>query len=76
MGELPYITVKQLAYKIKGTSNVLSARFAFLLGAGASRQSGIITASEMIRFFKERIIILSTPLRGKRPLLATWCLQT
>jgi Flp pilus assembly protein TadD len=46
-------SVKQLANKIKGFSK--QPRFAFFLGAGASRQSGIITASEMIRFFKERI---------------------
>jgi Flp pilus assembly protein TadD/CO dehydrogenase/acetyl-CoA synthase epsilon subunit len=46
-------SVKQLAYKIKGFSR--QPRFAFFLGAGASRQSGVITASEMIRVFKERI---------------------
>lgn len=46
-------SVRQLANKIKGFSR--QPRFAFFLGAGASRQSGIITAGEMIRFFKERI---------------------
>src|SRR5205085_6825914 len=36
-------------------------RFAFFLGAGASRQSGIPTATEMIRHFKEQIIERSCP---------------
>jgi hypothetical protein len=48
-------TVKQLAYKIKGTGKPAS-RFAFFLGAGASRQPSIITAGEMIRYFKQQII--------------------
>jgi tetratricopeptide (TPR) repeat protein/NAD-dependent SIR2 family protein deacetylase len=47
-------TVKQLAHKIKAVTN--HPRFAFFLGAGASKQSGVITAGEMIRHFKERII--------------------
>lgn len=47
-------TVRQLAYKIKDTKGY--PRFAFFLGAGASRQSGIITASEMVVDFKKRLI--------------------
>ncbi len=47
-------SVKQLAHKIKGFGK--HPRFAFFLGAGASRQSGIITAGEMVRFFKDRIL--------------------
>jgi len=53
MNNMQRASVKQLAYKIKGFSK--QPRFSFFLGAGASRQSGIITAGEMIRFFKERI---------------------
>ncbi len=60
MQDIPYATVKQLAYKIKGTGRP-AARFAFFLGAGASRQSSIITADEMIRFFKEQIITECCP---------------
>ena len=45
---LPRFSLKELAYKIKGYG---SPRFAFFLGAGASRQSGIITAGEMIDDF-------------------------
>ena len=47
-------TVKQLANKIKGYGK--HPRFAFFLGAGASRQSGIITAGEMISHFKRCIL--------------------
>src|SRR3989338_8665971 len=60
MKEIPHASVKQLAYKIKGTGKP-SPRFAFLLGAGASRQSGIITAGEMIRFFKDQIVTECCP---------------
>lgn len=60
MKDIPYATVKQLAYKIKGTGRP-APRFAFFLGAGASRQSSIITAGEMIRFFKEQIITECCP---------------
>lgn len=52
-------SVKQLAHKIKDSGK--NPRFAFFLGAGASRQSGIITAGEMIRHFKERIITECCP---------------
>jgi tetratricopeptide (TPR) repeat protein/NAD-dependent SIR2 family protein deacetylase len=54
MSEIPTASVKQLAYKIKGFGKY--PRIAFFLGAGASRQSGIITAGEMIRYFKDRIL--------------------
>jgi len=60
MKEIPYATVRQLAYKIKGTGKP-APRFAFFLGAGASRQSGIITAGEMVRSFKEQIIAECCP---------------
>ncbi|MGA9993983.1 MAG: tetratricopeptide repeat protein [Pyrinomonadaceae bacterium] len=53
MQDIPHVTIKELAHKIKGYG---TPRFAFFLGAGASRQSGIITASEMVSHFKERII--------------------
>lgn len=55
MQDIPYALVKELAHKIK-RFGILHPRFAFFLGAGASRQSGIITASEMARFFKEIIV--------------------
>ncbi|MDQ1592524.1 MAG: hypothetical protein QOG71_3151 [Pyrinomonadaceae bacterium] len=51
-------SIRELAYKIKGPN---PPRFSFFLGAGASRQSGIPVASEMIRQFKEQIIIQSCP---------------
>jgi NAD-dependent SIR2 family protein deacetylase len=54
MPEILHATVKQLAYKIKDSKG--HPRFAFFLGAGASRQSGVITASEMIAEFKNRLI--------------------
>jgi tetratricopeptide (TPR) repeat protein len=47
-------TVKHLANTIKDSGK--SSAFAFFLGAGASHQSGIILASEMLKFFKERIL--------------------
>jgi tetratricopeptide (TPR) repeat protein len=53
MPNIPYATVKELASKIKGDPN--QPLFAFFLGAGASRQSGVITAGEMIRYFKDQI---------------------
>jgi len=53
MSDILASTVKQLAYKIKDTKG--HPRFAFFLGAGASRQSGIITAGEMITDFKKRL---------------------
>jgi len=53
MDHIPRASVKQLAHKIKGFGK--HPRMALLLGAGASRQSGIITAGEMIRVFKERV---------------------
>jgi Flp pilus assembly protein TadD/NAD-dependent SIR2 family protein deacetylase len=55
---IPRVTVKELAHKIKGYG---TPRFAFFLGAGASRQSDIITAGEMIRHFKERITAQCCP---------------
>jgi len=59
MNDIPRASVKQLAHKIKGFAK--HPRMAFFLGAGASRQSGIITASEMIRVFKERIFTECCP---------------
>lgn len=53
MSNIPRAFVRQLANKIRDCGK--QPRFAFLLGAGASRQSEIITAPEMIRIFKERI---------------------
>jgi len=53
MSDILDATVKQLAYKIKDTKG--HPRFAFFLGAGASRQSSIITAGEMIDDFKKRL---------------------
>jgi len=41
MENLPRASIKELAHKIKGYGN---PRFAFFIGAGASRQSNIITA--------------------------------
>jgi tetratricopeptide (TPR) repeat protein len=51
-------TIRELAYKIKSSK---TPRFSFFLGAGASKQSGIPIASEMIRQFKEQIILQSCP---------------
>lgn len=59
MSDILRTSVKQLAHKIKGFGKY--PRFAFFLGAGASRQSGIITAGEMIRVFKERIFAECCP---------------
>jgi tetratricopeptide (TPR) repeat protein len=53
MPDLRTASVRQLAHKLKGYGK--HPRFAFFLGAGASHQSGVITASEMIRYFRERI---------------------
>jgi len=58
MSDIRRASVKELAYKIKAYK---TPRFAFLLGAGASRQSGIPVASEMIRHFKEQIIVQNCP---------------
>jgi tetratricopeptide (TPR) repeat protein len=59
MSEILHATVRQLAHKIKDTKD--RPRFAFFLGAGASRQSGIITAGEMIQDFKNRLIAERCP---------------
>lgn len=63
MAEIRRATVKELAYKIKGRDSRKERipRFAFLLGAGASFQSGIMTASGMINDFKQRIIDAQCP---------------
>jgi hypothetical protein len=58
MNDIQRASVRELAHKIKGYG---TPRFAFFLGAGASRQSGIITAGEMIRHFKEQIIAQCCP---------------
>ncbi|HEY0077517.1 MAG TPA: tetratricopeptide repeat protein [Pyrinomonadaceae bacterium] len=51
--------VKQIAHKIREYGK--RPRFAFFLGAGASRDSKIITAGEMIRHFRERITVECCP---------------
>src|SRR3954468_6603969 len=63
MENLPRVSVKELAHKLKGydIKGHVVPRFAFFLGAGASRQSNIITAGEMMRHFKERIITQCCP---------------
>ncbi len=58
MTDIPRASIKELAHKIKGYG---TPRFAFFLGAGASRQSGIPVAGDMIRHFKEQIIVRSCP---------------
>lgn len=58
MQSIPRVTVRELAHKIKGHG---FPRFAFLLGAGASKQSGIPHVNEMVRYFKEQIIARSCP---------------
>lgn len=68
MPDIARATVKQLADKIRGPDpEKHSPRFAFLLGAGCSRQSGIITASEMIAFFKDRILEVECPQAIEEP---------
>lgn len=47
-------SVRHLANTIKDSGT--NPRFALFLGAGASHQSGIITANEMVAFFKGRIL--------------------
>jgi tetratricopeptide (TPR) repeat protein len=58
MQDIPRTSIRELAHIIKRYE---VPRFAFFLGAGASRQSGIITAGEMIRHFKEQIIAQVCP---------------
>src|SRR2546423_269571 len=58
MQDIPRTSIRELAHISKRNE---VPRFAFFLGAGASRQSGIITASEMVRHFKEQIIAQSCP---------------
>jgi tetratricopeptide (TPR) repeat protein len=58
MQDILSASIRELAYKIKGPN---PPRFSFFLGAGASKQSGIPIASEMIRQFKEQIILQSCP---------------
>ena len=58
MQAIPRASIRELAHKIKSYG---TPRFAFFLGAGASKQSGIIIANEMIRHFKEQIIAQCGP---------------
>ena len=58
MQDILRASIRELAYKIKSSK---TPRFSFFLGAGASKQSGIPIASEMIRQFKEQIILQSCP---------------
>jgi hypothetical protein len=53
MSDIPKATVKQLAYKIRGSGQNPRPRFSFFLGAGASVQSQIPSAGEMIRDFRK-----------------------
>ncbi len=65
--DVPHISVKKLASKIKAVDRqtislkgqaAVTARkpqFALFLGAGASVESGIITAGQMIKIFKDEI---------------------
>lgn len=59
MSDILHATVRQLAHNIKDTRD--RPRFAFFLGAGASRQSGIITAGEMVVDFKKRLKVALCP---------------
>jgi tetratricopeptide (TPR) repeat protein/NAD-dependent SIR2 family protein deacetylase len=58
MKDISRASIRELAHKIKGYG---VPRFAFFLGAGASKQSGILTAAEMIRHFKEQITVQCCP---------------
>lgn len=58
MQDIHRTSIRELAHKIK---EYKTPRFSFLLGAGASKQSGIPIASDMIRYFKEQIILRSCP---------------
>lgn len=58
MQDIPRASIRELAHKIKIYG---APRFTFFLGAGASKQSGILTAGEMIRHFKEQIILQRGP---------------
>jgi tetratricopeptide (TPR) repeat protein len=59
MNAVQLASVNQLAQKIKGYGNY--PRLAVFLGSGASKQSGIITAVEMVSFFKEQILTQGCP---------------
>src|SRR5260221_11820947 len=65
MGEIRHATVKTLAHIIRDTGKQ-RPYFAYFLGAGASRQSGVITTSEMIRVFKAKIIERECPKDRKK----------
>ena len=58
MNDIPRASIRELAHRIEGYG---TPRFAFFLGAGASKQSGIPIASEMIRHFKKQIIARGCP---------------
>jgi tetratricopeptide (TPR) repeat protein len=58
MREIPRASIRELAHKIKGYG---TPRFAFFLGAGASKQSGIPIANDMIRHFKEQLVLRCCP---------------
>lgn len=66
--DIPHITVRELAYKIKAVDDYVSGSvkglesanqrkptLAFFLGAGASFESGIMLAGQMMKKFKEKI---------------------
>jgi Flp pilus assembly protein TadD/NAD-dependent SIR2 family protein deacetylase len=59
--EIRRANVRQLAYRIKGYGDNPSVRFSFLLGAGASIESGIPLAGAMINDFRQRIIEDQSP---------------
>ncbi len=58
MQDIRRASIRELAHKIKGYG---TPRFAFFLGAGASKQSGIPVAGEMIRHFKKEITAQCCP---------------
>lgn len=65
--KIPHLTIRELAFKIRQVDDVLDnpetpesrkdrkPRFAFFLGAGASFQSGIKLAGQMMNDFRRRI---------------------
>ena len=68
-------TVRQLAHKIKGTG-APEPRFCFLLGAGASYESGVPLAGAMMEDFRRRICQEECPLEISNPAdQRAWLLQ-
>lgn len=71
--EFEIISVRDLAYKIKAIDDYIAdpkteearaerrPNLAFFLGAGASRDSGIMLAGEMMKMFKDKIFEIHCP---------------